>query len=65
MKFKKLTALITSAMLAVVAVPANTYAEDVIGDWYGGDNIIIEIFKPLMAYILLTILRREMMYNEV
>lgn len=38
MKFKKLTALITSAMLAVVAVPANTYAEDVIGDWYGGDG---------------------------
>lgn len=39
MKFKKLTALITSAMLAVVAVHANTYAEDVIGDW-DGDGIV-------------------------
>lgn len=38
-KFKKLTALVSALTLAVCAVPANVYAEDVLGDW-DGDGII-------------------------
>lgn len=38
-KIKKLTALISALTLAVCAVPANVYAEDVVGDW-DGDGVI-------------------------
>ena len=47
MKTKKLTALISSLMLAIGAVPANTYAENVEinpADW--DNNGIINCIEP-------------------
>ncbi|MDE6797138.1 MAG: hypothetical protein K2J36_03900 [Ruminococcus sp.] len=49
---RKLTALVASAVLAVGAVPANTYAEKIKGDWDNDDIICLVDVNAYLNHII-------------